>query len=142
MMFPPIATRIMAFDTALIVADEAPPTRHPAECSFDDPAARQNFKAPRAFTTANDLDDEIKVGGLVHQFQPVICRVCEEMLHPWPALADGVENGLRADAVGDVCRRQVDHEQPPVCIHRNVALATNDLLARIETPCRRMWSLD
>lgn len=60
---------------------------------------------------ANDLDDEVEIGRLVHQLEPVIGGVGEQTFHPGPALADGIQDYLRAGAIGDVGRRQVNHQQ-------------------------------
>jgi hypothetical protein len=59
-------------DPGLIVSHEAPPPCHPAECSLHDPAARQNLKANLFIGTADDLDDELKLGRLVHELQPIV----------------------------------------------------------------------
>ena len=49
-----------------------------------------------------------------------------EVADPGPALADAVEDRLGASAVGDVGGGEVDHQQPPVGIHGDVALAPHD----------------
>ena len=53
------------------------------------------------------------------------------MFHPWPAFADRIEDRLRSGAVGDVGGRQIDHQQPPVGVDRDMALAADDLLAGV-----------
>ena len=62
-------------DTLLVVAHEAAPPLHPAEGSFDHPAAWQNFKALLVIRPADDLDNELQVRGLVHQLEPVVGAV-------------------------------------------------------------------
>lgn len=101
-------------DAAFIVAYEATPARHPAERALDHPAAGQDLEALRAFAASDDLDHEVEICGLVHQLEPVVGGVGEEVLHPGPALADGVQDGLGSSRVGDVGRGQVHHQQPPV----------------------------
>lgn len=78
-----------------------------------------------------------RMGDPAHQ--PVASGIGEQMLHPRPAFADGVENGLRANAVGG---RQIDRQQPPIGIDRDMALAADNLLVRVVTPCSRLRSLD
>ena len=83
-----------------------------------------------------------EIGGLVHQLQPVVGAVGEQVLHPRPALADAVEDHLRAGAVGDVGGGEVDHQKPAVGIDRDVALAPDDLLAGVITARFGVGSLD
>ena len=98
-------------DALLVVAHEASPSCHPAEGSIDDPAPGKNFEALLVVGSADDLDDEVEIGGLVHELQPIVGAIGEQMLHPGPALADAVENDLCAGAVGDVGWRQVDRKR-------------------------------
>lgn len=57
--------------------------------------------------------------------------VGEKMLDPWPGLADSVEDHLRAGDVREVGWPEIEHQQPPISVDRNVALAPNRLLGRI-----------
>ena len=43
---------------------------------------------------AHGLDDEDEEGGLVHEFGAIMAGVDEQVLQPWPALADGGKDGL------------------------------------------------
>jgi len=62
---------------------------------------------------------------------------------PEPALADGIEDGLRAGTVEDCGRRRVDHQQPLVGVDHDMALATDRLLVRVVAALRpRRQSLD
>src|ERR1700729_3557989 len=120
-------------DAFFVVTHEAPPAGHPAEGALHDPAARQDLEALLVVGSSDDLDDEVEVGRLVHEFQPIIGGVGEPMLHPRPALANGVQDRRRAGAVGDVGGGEVDHQQPPVGIDRDVALAADNLLSSVVT---------
>ena len=51
-----------------------------------------------------------------------------------------MQDELGARTVGDVRRRQVDHEQAPVGIDCNVALAAGDLLARVIAAFFSPWT--
>lgn len=83
---------------------------------------------------SDDLGDEVEEGGLVHQLQPIVGGVGEQVLHSRPALADTLQYDLGAGAVGNVGRREVDHQEPPVGVDGDVALAARDLLARVIAP--------
>src|SRR6476619_6215603 len=98
-------------DALLVVAHEAPPSGHPAEGALDDPAAWQDLESLLVVGSTNDLDDEVKVGGLVHELQPVIGAVREQVLDPGPAFANAVQDRQGAGTVGDVGGGEVDH--PP-----------------------------
>lgn len=47
---------------------------HPAEGPLDDPASRQNIEPRLAYDGSDDLNDEIKRGGLVHELAPTSWR--------------------------------------------------------------------
>src|SRR5665648_559227 len=79
---------------------------------------------------ANDLDDEVEIGRLVEQLAAVVCAIGEEMLDLRPALADGIEDRLRAGAVGDVGGRQIDHQEAAIGVDSNVPVAAHYLLGR------------
>ncbi|MHC2296572.1 hypothetical protein ACVJBD_000778 [Rhizobium mongolense] len=55
----------------LVVANKAPPSCHPAEGRLDEGASRQNIEPRLAFDASDGFDDEIKIGGLVHELAPV-----------------------------------------------------------------------
>ena len=123
--------RLGDVDPFFVVAHQATPARHPSEGSFDHPPSRQDLEALLAVDAPDHLDHEVLVSGFVHERAPVVGAVGEEMLDPWPALADLIEDHLRAGAVGDVGGGQVDHEEPAVGVDRDVALASDDLLAGV-----------
>lgn len=50
---------------------------HPSEGPLHDPAAGQNFEAPGPVPAPDDLDDEVQIGCLVHQLEPVVGTVGE-----------------------------------------------------------------
>src|SRR5450755_245067 len=113
-------------DALLIVAHETSPTRHPAECSLDDPTARQHPETLLVVRSADDLDHEVEICGFVHELQSVIGAVGEQMLHPGPALADALQDRLSPGAVGDVGGGEIDHQQPPIRIDSNMTLAPDN----------------
>lgn len=126
----------------LIVTHETSPAGQPAKGPLHDPSTGQNLEALRSVPASDDLDDEVQIGRLVHQLEPVVSPVGEQALHPGPALADRIQDHLRARAVGDVGRGQIDHQQTSVRIHGNMPLAPDDLLAGVITSCLRMRCLD
>src|SRR5260370_6071946 len=89
-------------DPLLVVAHEAAPPGHPTKGALDHPAQWQHLEAWFGVDAADDLDDEVEEGGLVHECCPVIGAIGEQMLDPWPALADRREDRLGASAVGDI----------------------------------------
>lgn len=121
-------------DAFLIVAHEASPSCHPSEGALDNPAPGQNLEALLIIRPADDLDHEVEIGGFVHELEPVIGAIGEQMLDPRPALAHALQNRLGTGAVGDIGGRQIDHQKPPIGIDGDVALAADNLLVRVVTP--------
>ena len=95
-----------------------------------------------ALDAAYNLIHEVEKSCLVHEPGSIVCTVGKQVFHPWPALSEGVDNGLRSCTVGDIGGGQVDHKQPPVCIHSDMALATDDFLIGIEATVLGGRSLD
>ena len=94
--------RLGNVDALFIVAHEPPPACHPAEGSLDDPTTREALEALARVGSLDDLDREIEAGCLVHSLGSIISAVGEQILEPWPALAYGVENEMRALAVRNI----------------------------------------
>ena len=137
-------------DAFFVVTHETPPSRHPSECSLDDPSTRDDFEAHGSVGSLDDLDGEIPEGGLIHELGAIIIHelgaiigpVGEQMLQPRPALAHTVQDHLSPGAVRDVGGRQIDHQKTAVGANRDVALAARDRLARVVSPCFRFRSFD
>jgi len=70
--------------SGFIVANEAAPAGHPAEGALDDLASGQQLEAWFSIDPADDLDDQVQEGGLVHELAAIIGAVGEEMLEPGP----------------------------------------------------------
>ena len=68
-------------DALLVVAHEAAPPGHPSEGAFDDLSTWQHLEALLIIGSMNDLDNEVEVVGLAHEFEPVIGGIGEEVLH-------------------------------------------------------------
>ena len=107
----------------LVVAHQPAPARHPAECALDDPAARQHLEAFLVRQLADDLQGEALVGREAREPTMVVGAVGEQVLEPRPALEDGPHDLLGPWRVLHVGRGQVDHQQAPIRVHRDVALA-------------------
>src|SRR5215207_3719300 len=54
-------------DARLIVAHEASPAHHPSDSALRDPASGQDLEALLVVRPADDLDDEVGIGRLVHE---------------------------------------------------------------------------
>lgn len=120
----------------LIVSDQAAPSREPSEGAFNDPTTRQHLEARLLVDPANDLDNELVEGGLVHELRTVVCAVGEQMFEPRPAFAHRVQDHLGTGAIGYVGGGEVDHQQPSVGVHRDMAFAAHGLLVRVEPTLR------
>ena len=86
-------------DALLVIAHQTSPPHHPAKGSLNGPAPGQNLEALLTLHLADDLDDEVEEGRLVHELAAILGAVDEEMIEPRPALADGVQDHPRAGGV-------------------------------------------
>lgn len=123
-------------DPGFVVADEASPSHHPSEGLLDDPSSRQNFEALLAVDAAHHFDDEVEIGGLVHELAAIINAVSEQVLDPRPSFANGLQHRLCAGTIGDTDRREVYQQQPAIGVDGDMALAADDLLAVVEAALR------
>src|SRR5476649_797491 len=92
-------------DALLIITHETSPAHHPAKGAFDDPTSGEDIEPLLAVGPTDDFDHEVEVGGFVHELEPVVGAVGEQMLHPGPALAHAIQDRLSPGAVGDVDRK-------------------------------------
>lgn len=116
----------------LVVAHQASPSREPTEGAFDDPTTRQHLEARLFVDAADDLDDELVEGGLIHELRAVVRAVGEQMLEPRPAFAHRVQDHLCPGAIRYVGGREVEQQQPTVGVYGDMALPFHGLLARVE----------
>lgn len=77
-----------------VVEDQASPADHPAEGALHDPSARDHLEAERLGGAAEELDDDVEKGGFVHELGAVGPGVSEQVIQPWPALADGHDDQI------------------------------------------------
>ena len=68
-------------EAALVVPDQASPADHPAEGALHDPASREDLEATLRVRPADDLDDDVEEGRLVHEVGAFGGGVGEERLH-------------------------------------------------------------
>lgn len=64
-------------ETLFVVLYETFPAGHPAERALDHPAAWQDLEAGPFVSAADDFEDEVTIGGSVHEAGTVICAVGE-----------------------------------------------------------------
>lgn len=85
------------------------------------PSLWQHPEAGFLGSAANDLEGEVAISGGVHEAGAIIRDAGQQMLEPGPALADGGDDMLGAGAVGDVCGREIGHQQPAIDIDGDMA---------------------
>lgn len=88
-------------EALFVISDEALPSCHPPEGSLHDPSSWQDFEARLFVGTSHDFEDKVAVCGSFHEAGTVIGAISKEMLEPWPALADGCDDGLSTGASGN-----------------------------------------
>lgn len=118
-------------DPGFVVSNQASPAGHPSEGPFDHPAPGHDLEPRLGIGPLNHLDGEVEGGSLVHQRLTIIGIVGKEVLHPRPTLAHHLQDRPGPGGVGNVGGGQVDHQQAAIGVHRDVPLASVDLLARI-----------
>ena len=70
-------------DALFVVANEASPFCEPAEGALHHPATRHDLEARLVVEAADNLDDKVEEGGLVHGLPAVIGAIGEQVLnHP------------------------------------------------------------
>lgn len=69
-------------DPLSVIADETAPSDYPAKGALDDPAAEPYLEAFLLVAAPDDLDDELKIAGLVHKLEATLHAIDEEMLDP------------------------------------------------------------
>lgn len=139
-----MATRIVACKTSIRFSQSRTSLRHrviqPKVLSTTQ--RRSKTLALLVVAPANDLDDEVQIGGLVHELEAIVRLIGEEMFDPRPALADATEGCLSASTVGNIRRGEVDHQQSAIGIDGDVPLAPEHLLACVKPALFCRWSLD
>jgi hypothetical protein len=89
--------RLRDIDALFVIAHEASPSCHPAEGSFDDPAARQDMEAFCSFDPAKYLNGELQEGSFVHQLRSVTSRPRHQNLQAGGVLIDVESDQVVAD---------------------------------------------
>jgi len=72
----------------LVIADATARSDYPAKGALDDPAAEPYREAFLLVAAPDDLDDELKIAGFVHELEATLDAIGEKMLDPGPALAN------------------------------------------------------
>lgn len=84
-----------------------------------------------------------RVGAGVEQLCAGVSTISEQMLEPGPALTDGGHNLLGPDAVGNVCRGQIQYYEATIRFQRIMPYASFDPLSDIipaATFGRKCWN--
>ncbi|BAT20526.1 hypothetical protein Asbog_02271 [Asaia bogorensis NBRC 16594] len=74
--------------------------------------------------------------------EAIISSVCDKMFHIRPSFADGIKDHLPSRAIWNISWHQPDQKQSAICVNRDMALTTGDLLACVITTDAGMRSLD
>jgi hypothetical protein len=75
-------------EVLFVISDEALPSGHPAEDSFDGPPSEQNLEAGGLIGAAHDEESEVAMAVRLG------ASIGEEVLEPEPMLTDGRDDGL------------------------------------------------
>ena len=116
---------------ALVVAGQTATPADPGERPLDDPAFGQHHEAV-LLAAADDL--QLPRSGPGHcrfHLRPLIARVADEALDEGEALPGLAQQRFRAVAILDAGGMDCDRQQKAECVGQDVALAAENLLARI-----------
>jgi hypothetical protein len=118
---------------ALEVAGQTAVVADPAQRALDDPALGQHDKAVLV-TTAHDLDLPSACAGRgSRHLGTLIAGIADDALDEWEQTPRLAQQGFSSVAVLHAGRMHHDVEQQPKRIGQDMALAADDLLARVVT---------
>jgi hypothetical protein len=115
----------------LIVFGQATPSAEPAECSFNDPSARDHDEAGGAGDAADDDQRQAEQKAGEPDRQPVVDAVGEDDLEPAVEVLDLLQQIPGAVGVLDIGGMDENTEQKAGGIDPDMALAALDLLGGI-----------
>src|SRR6201993_1778038 len=121
--------RFGAGNRSLEILCQAAISIEPSQGSFDDPAARQQYKAGSVSGAFDDLDGPLaKFGECLTQVGAIVDAVGEQVAQPGKHLMDGLDHQNGTIAILDIGGVHLGTDEQTASIGHNVALAALDLL--------------